>query len=252
MAIPFNLNRMKETELHYPQRFANMQQRNYGLIFYNEGNKSSKESNHAVIKDLIGIESSIRDIESFYKSKGIKPCLFSALESGELPKISPSLDKHGFQLEIKEHEYFLHDHEGSLRPASDLVIQRIKKLDIDIMETIALEYGGDWTIKVVERHLLYPTYHLLAGFSDGELAALASVSAYAGYSRVSDIFTRQKFRGKGYAGAMIHYLVNYHRGFSQNHLYLFAEDAGTTKVAEKGGFSRLPMDFQSWVAIKDA
>ncbi|MCB5253154.1 MAG: GNAT family N-acetyltransferase [Candidatus Cloacimonadaceae bacterium] len=251
MTIPFNMKRMKETELHYPQRFATMLQKDYGLIFYNEGNKSSQESNHAVIRDHIGIESSIRDIVSFYKSKGIKPCLFSALEADELPKIRPSLDKHGFQLEFKEHEYFLHDHEGSLRPAGDLVIRRLKKLNIDIMETIALEYGGDWTIKVVERHLLYPTYHLLAGFYAGELAALASVSIYAGYSRVSDIFTRKKFRGRGYAGTMIHHLVDYHRGLSQNYLYLISEDAGTTKVVEKGGFSRLPLDFQTWVATKE-
>jgi GNAT superfamily N-acetyltransferase len=251
MAIPFNMKRMIDTELHYPQRFANMQQKDYGLIFFNEGNKASLESNHAVITDHIGIESSIRNIESFYKAKGIKPCIFSALKSGELDKLADILCKHGFGVQAKDHEYYLHDHESSLRPSEDLHIQRIKQLDIDLMETIALEYGGDWTIKVVERHLQHPSYHLLGGFHEGELASLASVSTYAGYSRVSDVFTREKFRGKGYAGAMIHYLVNYHRGISQNHLYLFSDHPGTTKIIEKGGFSRLPHDFSSWVAIKD-
>lgn len=251
MAIPFNLNRMIDTELHYPQRFANMQQTDFGLLFWNEGNKASQESNHAVIKDYVGIESSIRAIESFYKAKAIKPCIFSALQAGELEKISDLLQKHDFKLELKDHQYFLHDHESSLRPSSDLRIERIKKLDLDIMETIALEYGGDWTIKVVERHLQHPSYHLLGGFCENELAAMASVSTFAGYSRVSDIFTREKFRGRGFAGAMIHYLVNYHRNISQNYLYLFSDHPGTTKLIEQGGFSRLPVDFQSWVAIKE-
>ena len=250
MAIPFNMNRMKDTELHYPQRFANMQQKDFGLIFWNEGNKASLESNHAVITDHIGIESSIRNIESFYKGKGINPCIYSSLKSGELEKVSEALTNHDFELELKSHEYFLHDHESSLKPAEDLVIRRIKTLDIDIMETIALEYGGDWTIKVVQRHLLHPSYHLLGGFHDTELASLASISVFAGYSRVSDVFTREKFRGKGYAGAMIHHLVNYHRGLSDNHLYLFSDHPETTRIFLKGGFSPLNQDFQTWVAIK--
>ncbi len=250
MAIPFNMKRMKETELRYPQRFANMQQRDYGLIFFNEGNKASLESNHAVITDHIGLESSIRDIQSFYKSKGINPCIFSSLSPGELDKIQGSLQNHDFMVKMKNDEYFLHDHESSLRPAEDLQIRRIKNLDIDIMETIALEYGGDWTIKVVERHLLHPSYHLLAGFQGEELAALASVSIYAGYSRVSDIFTRAKFRGRGYGGAMIHFLVNYHRQISQNHLYLISDHTETTRIIQKGGFTLLARDFQPWLAKK--
>ncbi|MDD4686618.1 MAG: GNAT family N-acetyltransferase [Candidatus Cloacimonetes bacterium] len=251
MSIPFNMNRLKETELHYPQRFANMSQKDYVLIFWNEGNKASRESNHAVITDYIGVESSLRNIESFYKAKGILPCIFSSLQNNELDKISNPIEQHGFKLEIKDHEYFLHDHESNVKPVEELHIERIHKLNIDTMETIALEYGGDWTIRVVERHLSHPSYHLLGGYFHNELAALASVSVHAGYSRISDVFTRQKFRGRGFAATMIHNLVIYHQRISQNHLYLFSEHPGTTKVYERTGFSRLPQDFVSWVAYKE-
>ena len=250
MQIPFNVARMKETELHFPQRFANMIQKDYGLIFFNEGNKASLDSNHAVINDYIGVESSLRDIESFYKSKGIHPSIYSSLQSNELTRISEPLANHGFELKIQDHQYFVHDHESSLRTVDELKIERVKKLDIDIMETIALEYGGDWTIKVVERHLAHPSYHLLGGFYMGELAALASVSTYAGYSRLADVFTREKFRGKGFAGSMIHYIVNYHRGLSQNHLYLVSDNPATTRIYEKAGFSKITHDFQPWIATK--
>ncbi|HQB97630.1 MAG: GNAT family N-acetyltransferase [Candidatus Cloacimonadaceae bacterium] len=251
MSIPFNILRMKDTELHYPQRFANMTQRDYGLIFWNEGNKASAESNHAVIKDFVGIESSLRDIESFYKGKGISPRIFSSLQANELDKVSAPLQQHGFNIELTGYEYFLHDHESIVKPNEELQIQRIKHLDIDIMETIALEYGGDWTIRVVERHLQHPSYHLLGGYHHGELAALASVCTYAGYSRISDVFTREKFRGKGFAATMIHSLVLYHKGISENHLYLFSDNPATSKVYEKTGFSRLPQDFVSWTAAKE-
>jgi predicted GNAT family acetyltransferase len=78
------------------------------------------------------------------------------------------------------------------------------------------------------------------------------VSVHAGYSRVSDVFTREKFRGKGFAATMIHTLVNYHKGISSNHLYLFSDHPGTTKIYEKTGFTRLPQDFVSWVAAKES
>jgi len=251
MNIPFNLNRMIDTELHFPQRFASMLTKNYGLIFFNEGNKASHDSNHAVITDTIGAESSLRDIEFFYKSKGIAPRLYPSLKGNDLEKLAPALEHHEFIVEKKETQYFLHDHPSALRPSPDLKIERIHKLDIDIMETIAIEFGGDWTIKVVERHLLHPSYHLLGGFVQGELASLASVSIFAGYSRVDDVFTRDKFRGRGYAGSMIHYLVNYHSGIISNFLYLWSDNPAAIKIYEKAGFSKVPSDYHYWIAYKE-
>ena len=251
MQIPFNMNRLKDTEIHYPQRFSNMLTRNYGLLFYNEGNKASQESNHAVILDLIEVESSLRDIEFFYKSKGIHPCLYPSLNPKELEILEPFLERHNYVLKLKQSDFFLHDHESSLRESEELKIERVRQLDIDIMETIAIDYGGDWTIKVVERHLTHPSYHFLGGYYQGELATMASVSIFAGYSRVDDVFTREKFRGKGFAGAMMHHLINYHRNISQNYLYLQSDLPSAVKIYEKAGFSRLPKDFQLWLAYKE-
>lgn len=101
MQIPFSMNRLIETELRYPQRFSNMVNKSYGLVFFNEGNKASHESNHAVITDYIEVESSIRDVEDFYKGKGINPRFSHALRANDLEIMSPALAKHGYQIEIK-------------------------------------------------------------------------------------------------------------------------------------------------------
>lgn len=251
MQIPFSMNRLIETELHYPQRFSNMVNKDFGLIFFNEGNKASHESNHAVITDFIGVESSIREVEAFYKNKGINPRFSHSLKANDLEKMGPALEQHGYTIDIKNSHYFLHDHESSLKHIDSLHVERILKLDIDLMETIAIDYGGDWTVKVVERHLLHPSYHLLGGYVEGELASLASVSVFAGYSRMDDVYTRAIFRGRGFAGAMINYLVNYHRGLNQNFLYLYSDDPAAIKIYEKAGFSQLPQDFICWTAHKD-
>ncbi len=251
MALPFNMNRMLDTELHFPQRFTNMTPKNYGMLFWNEGNKASHDSYHAVILDHLGAESSVRDIEFFYKTKGILPRIYQSHKANELEKIRPALENHGFKIETREGSFFAHETESGLGIAGDLRIERLKSLSIDVMETIAIEFGGDWTIKVVERHLLHPSYHLLGGFAGTELASLASVSVYAGYSRVDDVYTRDKFRGRGYAGSMIHYLVNYHSKITDNHLYLYSADPAATRIYEKAGFVAVPQNFQFWSAWKE-
>lgn len=251
MQIPFNMIRLKDTEIHYPQRFSNIITKNYGIIFYNEGNKASQDSNHSIIFDLIGAESSLRDVDFFYKSKGIHPCLYPSFAKNELTILTPLLERHNYKLTLKNTEFLLFEHNNNLPEINELKIERIYKLNIDIMETIALEFGGDWTIKVVEHHLQHPSYHLLGGFYQGELAALASVSTFAGYSRIDDVFTRQKFRGKGYAGAMIQHLINYHNQISQNYLYAQTDLPSLIRTYEKAGFSCLPKDFQCWTAYKE-
>jgi len=251
MNIPFNVKRMLDTELHFPQRFTNMVQKNYGFIFFNEGNKNSWDSNHAVITDLIGVESSVRDIESFYKSKGINPRIFCSYQPNELEKIRPSLDNHEFSIEMRPDKFFVHDHESNLRPVAGLRIQRVRNLTIDIMDTIASEFGGDFTIRVAERHLQHPSYHLLCGYWDEEVVSMASVGIFAGYSRVDDVYTRADYRGRGFAGAMMHHLIEYHRQLSQNYLYLYSSHPETIRVYQKAGFSELKPELESWMASKE-
>ncbi len=250
MDIPFNVKRMIDTELHFPQRFTQMVNKNYGMIFWNEGNKASDDSNHAVITDPLGAEASVRDIEFFFKSKGINPRVYPAFTANELEKLRPALDNHGFCVTTKPDRFFLLQRESTLSAAGELRIQRITHLDIDIMEAIAMEYGGDWTIKVVERHLLHPSYHLLGGFVGDDLASLASVSIFAGYSRVDDVFTRNNFRGKGFAGATLNYLLRYHRQLSQNHVYIFSSHPESIKLYQKAGFDEVTPDIQGWIATK--
>jgi GNAT superfamily N-acetyltransferase len=251
MPLPFNMNRMLDTELHFPQRFTTMISRNYGMIFYNEGNKKSYDSNHAVITDQLGAEASVRDIEFFYKTKGIPPRIYQSYGKNDLEKVRPALEHHCFQIEVNQEQFFVQDHNSRLEPVSDLNIERLKSLSIDVMETIAIEFGGDWTIKVVERHLLHPSYHLLGGFVNEELASIASVSVYAGYSRVDDVYTRDKFRGRGFAGGMIDYLLKYHKQVSENHVYLYSSNQAAIRIYEKAGFTKLPQEFVCWQAWKD-
>lgn len=251
MTTSFILKRMIDTELHFASRFTGMTTKDWGLLFWNEGNKTSHDSNHAIIIDQLGVESTLKEIFSFYKGKGITPRIYPSLKSGELESLRPHLERHGYQIESYPTKYYLHQQPSGIRPLDDFFVQRIRQVDDMLMNMIIEGGGGEWTIKVVQRHLLHPSYHLLGGFVEENLVCVASVGTFAGYSRVDDVMTHPAYRGKGYSSALIDYLVKYHKNLSDNNLYLYTKTPEAGRIYEKAGFVEIPERFDGWSAHKD-
>ena len=65
----------------FPKIFTDYEERDYGILFYNEDNKDSFDSNHAVIyKDQVeDLPSVLSDIIYFYSSKGIRPIIYQSM-----------------------------------------------------------------------------------------------------------------------------------------------------------------------------
>ena len=249
MKPPFNLKRLIETERHYAKRFTNVTPKSYGIIYWNEGNKESYPSNHAIITDFIGVEASLKDICSFYRSKNITPVLFHSLQPNELELLTPHLKKHGFEIESLYHEFYLLEKETNIEPVGGIYFERLVQVKDNIRELVLSDNYGEYIIKYLERHLKSPGYHLLGGFANDELVTIASVNVFEGYSRIDDVFTNKFYRGKGYSSALLHHLVKYHQGLGDNHLYLYSHTPQAAKLYEKAGFVKLP-DLQAWRAIK--
>ncbi len=251
MKPPFILKRLVDTEVNYARRFTNVTQKPYGFIYWNEANKDSYLCNHAIITDHLGVESSLKDISFFYKSKNITPCLFPSLQEKELEILTPHLKNHGFEIEMLDHAYYVKENESSITPVSGIFFSRLVQIKDDIKELILAEKYGDWAIKYLERHVKNPGYHLIGGFVNTDLVTIASLSIFEGYSRIDDVFTFSYYRGKGYSSALLHYLVNYSKEHNDNHLYLYAHYTKAEKLYEKAGFVRQP-NLKCWRALKKA
>jgi GNAT superfamily N-acetyltransferase len=251
MKIAFNINRLIETELHFAKRFTSVTPKPYGLLYWNEANKISHDSNHAIITDFVGVESAIKDIISFYKAKGITPRLYPSLKGDDLGILSSHLKNHGFIIETGDDQYFLHEKESEIEPVHGIHFEKIKQVTPELRELILSDDHEDFAIKVLERHLRHPGFHLLGGYVNEELVTIASVNIFEGYSRVDDVLTHKFYRGKGYSSAMIHHLVQYHKDHSDNYLYLYSAIPEAIKIYEKAGFVRIPHDFKSWRAHKE-
>ena len=73
----------------FPGRFASREDRPYGVLFYNEINRDSYDSNHALIyrERVEDLDWVLRDIKQFYLEKGLKPIIYQAiLDDGYLTR----------------------------------------------------------------------------------------------------------------------------------------------------------------------
>ncbi len=249
MKAPFMLNRLIMIEQQYAKRFTNATQKSYGYIYWNEANKDSYLCNHAVITDYIGLEASLKDISYFYKQKDITPVLFPSLKPNELVELTPHLNNHNYEVELLQHEYYLHEKESTIEPAHGLYFDRLMQIKDDVKELIRAEGYGEWAVKYLERHIKSPGYHLIGGFVGDQMVTMGSISIFEGYSRIDDIFTFRFYRGKGYSGSLLNHLINYNKESSDNHLYLYSHTPEGAHLYERAGFVKLP-ELQTWRAIK--
>ena len=63
-----NLDKIFKEEDLFPREITNWEEREYGVLFYNEANKDSYDSNHGVIfKDkIVDLRQVLEDIITFY------------------------------------------------------------------------------------------------------------------------------------------------------------------------------------------
>ena len=94
----------------FPKNITTYEIRDYGLLFYNDVNKDSYDSNHAIIykEKIDNIKNVLDDVVDFYKQKNIKPCIYQSInEEGYFDEIKNELIDSGFDYWNEEQKYML-------------------------------------------------------------------------------------------------------------------------------------------------
>jgi ribosomal protein S18 acetylase RimI-like enzyme len=252
MKPAFSMDKLIDNEIHFPKDFADSIVKSYGIFYYNTDNPYSWDSNHAIITDLNSdLDKAFQEILIFYHKTNITPRIFASMQARELDILQPYFDKYQFQLAYKNlNRYFLWQNPSQAGVVPGISFQRVNKLDDQVIGIIfSDEDGGEWTVKVIERHLKLPAFHLLSGYVEGIPVTIASLKFMDNYSRVDDVITHLKYRGKGYGRSLMHYLVNYHNQLSDNYLYLYASNPVAIKNYQLCGFVDLDFKFDDWQVI---
>lgn len=222
----------------FPKIFTNFEERPYGILFYNEENRDSYDSNHAVIyKDRIDdLNAVLSDIIDFYTSKNLRPIIYqSMLDDGWFEEISDELTAVGFKNWTEMQEYMLPTGENKIVPNPELEVVKIETWD-DELKTVFLEAEEPWEIDVARTSLDDPESWMFAARENGKTIGLL-------YGHISDIACRgdyllvsKKHRRIGAGRALFHAYVEWCKQKGIDNAYLWPDGETPKRIYQEGGY----------------
>jgi len=244
-----DIERLITCEVNYPRDFADVEDRPYGLLYYSLENPQSHDSNHAVVLDLkADLREVLDDIVGFYQAKGLVPRLYTAFRAMEQELLWPLLKARGFRFIEDPQRLFALEGQNRIKPNPQLAVRRVWVVDEGIVALLNSEREQPWAIGVLKRQLLRDGFHLLVGFAGGQAVSMASINLLKGLSEVGDVETHFAQRRKGYARAVMGYLVGYYAGISPNPLCLWANNPTAIRIYEEAGFVEQGGSLHNWSA----
>ena len=222
----------------FSKMFTNFEERPYGILFYNEENRDSYDSNHAVIyKDRTDdLNAVLSDIIDFYTSKNLRPIIYqSMLDDGWFEEISDELTAAGFKNWTELQEYMLPTGENKIVPNPELEVLKIETWD-DELKTVFLEAEEPWEIDVARTSLDDPGSWMFAARENGKTIGLL-------YGHISDIACRgdyllvsKKHRRIGAGRALFHAYVEWCKQKGIDNAYLWPDGETPKRIYQEGGY----------------
>lgn len=204
---------IRQEENEFPKLFASYEERDYGILFYMDDNKDSYDGNHACIypdkiEDLGAV---LDDIAAFYKKIGLRATIYHPFEKDYFKNNEDVLIAHGFSYTPEEdHRVMLLTEENRIRAAKRLDIRVLRQWDERVATDILIPSGEPWEVDVTKKRTRQDGAYLFVGYIDDRAVVYTDIhiSDY-GNTRFDYIVTAKDHRGKGYAGELLSYVVEY-------------------------------------------
>lgn len=195
----------------FPREFTAQTLRPWGILFHNEQNRDSYDSNHALVfRDRVeDLPAVLREIADFYLSRGLHPVIYqSILDDGWFGEIAPALAAAGFRSWQEEQTYMLLTEESRIVPAPDILVQQEIAWQ-DSFGTHIFEAAGEpWEIPVVRRQLQNPGTRCFVAYADGLPAGMIYGHVNGeNVCRIDYLLTATACRGRGIGRALTHAFV---------------------------------------------
>jgi len=175
----------------------------YGILYYNEENKESYDSNHAVIypEYIDNLARVLKDISEFYRKKAIVPAIYHPFVKDYFIKNERTITEQGFKITLRERNHIsVLSEKSQIIPNDSLDIRKLAEWDKRIADDILIPNDEYYEIPVGEATMKQSGSYLFVGYR-GEKAVtyvIVHVSSL-GCTRFDYIDTAKNERGKGYA-----------------------------------------------------
>ena len=196
----------------FPGRFANREDRPYGILFYNEVNRDSYDSNHALIyRDRVeDLDWVLSDIKQFYLEKGLKPIIYqSILDDGYFDEIRETLSAHGFDSWTEAQKYMLLKEPSKILPNPEIEVRQETVWREEFAAEIFEKAGEPWEIGVVKQALETPGTAFFVAYHRDKPVGMTHCHVAQGVCRVDYLLVNKESRGLGAGRALMHRFVQY-------------------------------------------
>jgi GNAT superfamily N-acetyltransferase len=239
-----HLEEILKLDFDYLTSFTQYEDRDWGIFFYNEEQPEYYDANHAHIHKMVdNPQTVIKEVLSFYQSRGLTPrlYLYNLEEQGEL--ISQLKANHfGFEELISPVQLW----DKKIIETSNLEEITIELVTLDNfsealdIECSIMEFGGRSVREKAfhqEFHSPQFTYYLLR--YRGNACATACLFTAGNLARVESVATLEEYRGKGLIGHLIRHIQREANKRKVENLWVFPINETIEKIYQKYGFHTL-------------
>ena len=204
---------IKQEEIDFPKRFASYEEKEYGILFYMTDNKDSYDGNHGCIypERIEDLGAVLDDITDFYSRLGIRASIYHPFVKNYFKDNESILNAHGFTYTPEEdHRVMLLIEENRIRVPKRLEIRVLHEWDERVATDILIPSGEPWEVDVTKKRIAADGAYLFVGYIDGQAVVYTDIhKSEHGNTRFDYIVTSKEHRGKGYAGELLSFVVEY-------------------------------------------
>lgn len=240
-----NLDKIFHEEDCFPREFACYETREYGMLFFDETNKDSYDSNHAVIfkEKVSDLDAVLADVVKFYRSRGQSPIVYQAIsDEGYFAKNKDIFEKHGLAVWEEEQHFMVPVEENKLVPNQEITIKRVTKWEECFAVEIFEAAEEPWEIGVAKKMIQNPSTIFFVAYYKNHPVGMTYGHLRDNVCRYDYILVSKEYRRIGVARALMNAIVEHCKeqdikncslwpaGDSAERIYL---EAGFRTVAEK-------------------
>lgn len=225
----------------FPKIFTNYIDKEYGGLFYNEGNKVSYDSNHALIyKDkVVNLEKTLNDITDFYMSKGINPNIYQASEdNGYFESNEEIFLSCGYNVWTEESlDLMVLANENRITKTKNLDIKIVSEWDERIATDICIPCEEEYEIEVIKSGIKAKNEIVFVAYKNDKAVAITYIhTSEFDVCRYDYILVAKGERNKGYARELVSYVVEYCKDKNIENCFTWPAHRGSQKILEEAGF----------------
>ena len=184
----------------FPREITCFIEKDYGILFYNDDNKDSFDSNHAIIyrNKISDLSVVLQDIVCFYQGKGITPNIYQSIsDDGYFEEIQNELNQFGFESWTESQRYMILDDENEIRPSAYIYVKRVFEWKDEYRTEIFEKANEPWETDVVKRALMNDNTLFFVAFYKGKPVGMTHCHVTNDICRVDYLLVSKESRNIG-------------------------------------------------------